>query len=111
MPAAAYVRMPEHEGAGQRMLSSLTLRCRGFPRRCRLTHAGYRQLLRDALYGDVTSAVAEVAIALLIPDAPARIALEATVLTPDGWRSAPRTYVVCRGFLDGVLVSRTPDSA
>jgi hypothetical protein len=52
-------------------------------------------LLRDALYGDVPSAVAEAAIALLTPDAPARIALEATVLTPDGWGSAPRSYVVC----------------
>ncbi|MGA9831181.1 MAG: alpha/beta fold hydrolase, partial [Trebonia sp.] len=39
--------------------------------------------------------VADAAIGLLTPDAPAGIAAGATTLTADGWGSVPRTYVVC----------------
>ena len=96
MPATAYVRMPEHEGGlALRALVADPSAVGAFRIDVASPDPGYRQLLRDALYGDVTPAVAEAAIALLTPDAPARIALEATVLTPDGWGSAPRTYVVC----------------
>ena len=96
MPAAAYVRMPEHEGGlALRALVADPSAVGAFRIDVASPDPGYRQLLRDTLYGDVTSAVAEAAIALLTPDAPARIAQEATVLTPDGWGSAPRTYVVC----------------
>jgi pimeloyl-ACP methyl ester carboxylesterase len=96
MPATAYVRMPEHEGGlALRALVADPSAVGAFRIDVASPDPGYRQLLRDALYGDVTSAVAEAAIALLTPDAPARIAQEATVLTPDGWGSAPRTYVVC----------------
>jgi hypothetical protein len=55
----------------------------------------YRQLLRDAFYGDVDTAVADAAIGLLAPDAPAGIATGATTLTADGWGAVPRSYVVC----------------
>ncbi|MFJ8025702.1 alpha/beta fold hydrolase [Streptomyces sp. NPDC096311] len=55
----------------------------------------YRQQLRDTFYGDVDPAVADAALGLLTPDAPAGIALGATTLTRDGWGSVPRTYVTC----------------
>ncbi|MER6563202.1 alpha/beta fold hydrolase [Streptomyces sp. NPDC001027] len=55
----------------------------------------YRQQLRNAFFGDVDPAVADAALGLLTPDAPAGIALGATTLTRDGWGSVPRTYVTC----------------
>ena len=94
MPATAYVRMPEHEGGlAMRALVADPSAVGAFRIDVASPDPGYRQLLRDTLYGDVTSAVAEAAIALLTPDAPARIAQEATVLTPDGWGSS---YPGCR---------------
>lgn len=57
--------------------------------------AAYRQQLRQAFFGDVDPDVADAALGLLSPDAPAGIALGATTLTRDGWGSIPRTYVTC----------------
>lgn len=46
--------------------------------------------------GLVTPAlVADAAIALLTPDAPAGIAAGTTTLTADGWGCVPRSYVIC----------------
>ncbi|HEX3778375.1 MAG TPA: alpha/beta fold hydrolase [Pseudonocardiaceae bacterium] len=55
----------------------------------------YHQLLRKAFYGDLDEATADAAIGLLTPDSPARVLLEPTTLTKEGWGSVPRTYVVC----------------
>jgi hypothetical protein len=49
----------------------------------------------NALYGDIDPAVADAAIALITPDAPAGVADGATTLTADGWGSVPRSYLVC----------------
>jgi hypothetical protein len=96
VPAAAYILEPENEGdlaraalvADPAVIGALRLD----------THSpdpAYRQLLRDAFFGDVPAGVADAAIGLLAPDAPAGIAAGATTLTADGWGSVPRTYVVC----------------
>lgn len=53
----------------------------------------YRAALREAWYADVDPQVADAAIALLTPDAPAAITVGATTLTERGWGSVPRTYV------------------
>jgi pimeloyl-ACP methyl ester carboxylesterase len=55
----------------------------------------YRQQLRDAFYGDVAPIVADAALGLLTPDAPASMMRGTTELTRDGWGSVPRTYVLC----------------
>lgn len=55
----------------------------------------YRQQLREAFYGDVDPQVADAALALLTPDAPAAMLRGTTRLTHDGWGSVPRTYIVC----------------
>jgi pimeloyl-ACP methyl ester carboxylesterase len=55
----------------------------------------YRQMLRDAFYGDVDPIVADAALGLLTPDAPASMMRGTTQLTRDGWGSVPRTYIVC----------------
>ncbi|MEJ3742696.1 alpha/beta fold hydrolase [Actinomycetes bacterium KLBMP 9797] len=55
----------------------------------------YRQQLRDAFYGDVDPIVADAALGLLTPDAPASMMHATTDLTRDAWGSIPRTYVVC----------------
>jgi hypothetical protein len=39
--------------------------------------------------------VADAAIALLTPDAPAGISGDSTTLTAAGWGSVPRSYVIC----------------
>ncbi|MFJ6659822.1 alpha/beta fold hydrolase [Streptomyces sp. NPDC091377] len=57
--------------------------------------AAYRCQLRNAFFGDVAPAVADAALGLLTPDAPAGIALGATTLTRDGWGSVPRTSITC----------------
>jgi pimeloyl-ACP methyl ester carboxylesterase len=96
VPALACVQMPEN--AGELVAPSL----RADPAAIgalRLDLASddptYRQQLRDAFFGDVDPAVADAALGLLTPDAPAGIALGATTLTLDGWGSVPRTYVTC----------------
>ncbi|MBZ3900277.1 alpha/beta fold hydrolase [Streptomyces griseiscabiei] len=96
VPAITYVQMPEN--AGELVAPSV----RADPAAIgalRFDLASddpeYRGQLRDAFFGDVAPAVADAALALLSPDAPAGIALQATTLTPDGWGSVPRTYVTC----------------
>ncbi|MEV5325179.1 alpha/beta fold hydrolase [Nonomuraea sp. NPDC052634] len=96
VPAAAYTRIPE--AAGDRVAPLV----QGDPTRLgalRLDFAtddpAYRQGLREAFYGDVDPAVAEAATALLTPDSPFGIMTGTTELTPAGWGSVPRTYVVC----------------
>ncbi|MEI5522006.1 alpha/beta fold hydrolase [Streptomyces brasiliscabiei] len=96
VPAIAYVQMPEN--AGELVAPSV----RADPAAIGALRfdlasddPGYRQQLRDAFFGDVTPALADAALGLLSPDAPAGIALQATPLTPDGWGSVPRTYVTC----------------
>jgi hypothetical protein len=96
VPAIACVQMPENAGelvaplfrADPAAIGALRLDLAS-------DDAGYRQQLRDAFFGDVAPAVADAAIGLLTPDAPAGIALGATRLTSAGWGSVPRTYVTC----------------
>ena len=96
VPAIAYVQMPENAGelvaplfrADPAAIGALRLDLAS-------DDAGYRQQLRDAFFGDVAPAVADAAIGLMTPDAPAGIALGATRLTSAGWGSVPRTYVTC----------------
>lgn len=96
VPAAAYTRRPE--AADDRVAPLL----RGDPAHIgalRLdlatTDAAYRQALYEAFYGDVDPDLAEAATGLLTPDGPLGIMLGTTTLTPDGWGSVPRTYIVC----------------
>jgi pimeloyl-ACP methyl ester carboxylesterase len=96
VPAAAYISWPENEGdlvAAAIVADPATIGA------LRLDTASpdpsYHQQLRDAFFGDVPADVADAAIGLLTPDAPAGIAAGATTLTADGWGSVPRTYVVC----------------
>jgi len=96
VPAGAYIFAPENEGdmvqvamvADPAVIGGLRLDTAS-------PDPGYQQLLRDCFYGDVPADVADAAIALLSPDAPAGIAAGATTLTAHGWGSVPRTYVVC----------------
>jgi pimeloyl-ACP methyl ester carboxylesterase len=96
VPAVKYVQLPEN--AGDLVMPSL----RADPAATgalRLdtssADADYRQQLRNAFYGDVGPVIADAAIALLTPDAPAGISMGATTLTHDGWGAVPRTYVTC----------------
>ncbi|MGW1711874.1 alpha/beta fold hydrolase [Streptomyces sp. NPDC002156] len=96
VPALACVQMPENAGelvapsvrADPAAIGALRLDLAS-------DDLAYRRQLREAFYGDVDPAVADAALALLTPDAPAGIALQATTLTRDGWGSVPRTYVTC----------------
>lgn len=96
VPAVAYVGMPENDGdlvvpslvADPAVVGALRLDVAS-------PEPEYRQRLRDAFFGDVDPDVADAAIALLSPDAPAGIATGSTTLTADGWGSVPRTYVRC----------------
>jgi pimeloyl-ACP methyl ester carboxylesterase len=96
VPAGAYGFAPENEGD---LLGTAVVAGAVAHGALRLDTASpdpsYRQLLRDSLFGDVDTAVADAAIGLLTPDAPAGIAAGATTLTAAGWGSVPRTYVVC----------------
>ena len=96
VPAAAYIVAPENEGdlAGASLVADPAVI--GALRLDTASHdPSYRQQLRDAFFGDIDPAVADAAIGLLSPDAPAGIAAGATTLTADGWGSVPRTYVMC----------------
>lgn len=96
VPANAYIFMPENKG--ELVVSSLAANPQetgGLHLDPASADPAYRQRLRDCFYGDVDPAVADAAIALLTPDAPAGIAVGATALTADGWGSVPRSYVVC----------------
>ena len=96
VPAAAHISWPENEGdlvvaamvADPATIGALRLDTAS-------PDPSYRQLLRTAFFSDVPADVADAAIGLLTPDAPAGIAAGATTLTADGWGSVPRTYVVC----------------
>jgi pimeloyl-ACP methyl ester carboxylesterase len=98
VPGLAYGRMPENEGG---LATSLLVADPATVGALRLDVAspepGYRQRLRETFYGDVAPVLADAAIALLTPDAPAGIGLGASTLTADGWGSVPRTYVTCTG--------------
>jgi pimeloyl-ACP methyl ester carboxylesterase len=95
-PAAAYFTAPENAGelisgllqADPSVIGALRLD----PGSNNLT---YRSGLRRTFFGDVEPAIADAAIGLLTPDAPAKIALGETSLTADGWGALPRTYVFC----------------
>jgi pimeloyl-ACP methyl ester carboxylesterase len=96
VPAIAYLQMPENAGEPVAPLYRADPAAIGAVRLDLASDdAGYRQQLRDAFFGDVAPAVADAAIGLLTPDAPAGIALGATRLTSVGWGSVPRTYVTC----------------
>lgn len=96
VPPVAYVQMPENEGelvlpslrADPAVIGALRLDIAS-------NDADYRLQLRDAFYGDVDPTVADAAIGLLTPDAPAGIALGTTTLTAQGWGALPRTYITC----------------
>jgi pimeloyl-ACP methyl ester carboxylesterase len=94
--ALACMRMPENEGG---LVRTAVVADPAAVGALRLDVASpepsYRQLLREAFYGDVAPSVADAAIALLTPDAPMGIGLGTTMLTADGWGSVPRTYVMC----------------
>jgi pimeloyl-ACP methyl ester carboxylesterase len=96
VPAAAYIFAPENEGdlAGASLVADPAA-IGGLRLDTTSPDPAYRQQLRDAFFGDVPADLADAAIALLTPDAPAGIAAGATTLTADGWGSVPRTYVVC----------------
>lgn len=96
VPAIAYVQMPENSGelvAPSVRADPATIGALRFDLASEDTD--YRRQLRDAFYGDVAPDIADAAIALLSPDAPAGIALQATTLTAQGWGAVPRTYVTC----------------
>jgi pimeloyl-ACP methyl ester carboxylesterase len=96
VPAAAYIFAPENEGdLVQVAMVADPAEIGGLRLDTASPDPAYRQLLRDAFFGDVGADVADAAIGLLTPDAPAGIAGGATTLTADGWGSVPRTYVVC----------------
>jgi pimeloyl-ACP methyl ester carboxylesterase len=96
VPAAAYIFAPENEGdLVQVAMVADPAAIGGLRLDTASPDPAYRQLLRDAFFGDVGTDVADAAIGLLTPDAPAGIAAGATTLTADGWGSVPRTYVVC----------------
>jgi pimeloyl-ACP methyl ester carboxylesterase len=96
VPAAAYIFAPENEGdLVQVAMVADPAAIGGLRLDTASPDPSYRQLLRDAFFGDVGPDVADAAIGLLTPDAPAGIAAGATTLTADGWGSVPRTYVVC----------------
>jgi pimeloyl-ACP methyl ester carboxylesterase len=96
VPAAAYIFAPENDGdlVQVAMVADPTA-IGGLRLDTASPDPAYRQLLRDAFFGDVGTDVADAAIGLLTPDASAGIAAGATTLTDDGWGSVPRTYVVC----------------
>jgi pimeloyl-ACP methyl ester carboxylesterase len=96
VPAAAYIFAPENEGdLVQVAMVADPAEIGGLRLDTASPDPAYRQLLRDAFFGDVGADAADAAIGLLTPDAPAGIAAGATTLTADGWGSVPRTYVVC----------------
>jgi pimeloyl-ACP methyl ester carboxylesterase len=96
VPAAAYIFAPENEGdLVQAAMVADPAAIGGLRLDTASPDPSYHQLLRDAFFGDVGADLADAAIGLLTPDAPAGIAAGATTLTADGWGSVPRTYVIC----------------
>ncbi|MFD8335920.1 alpha/beta fold hydrolase [Streptomyces solisilvae] len=96
IPAIAYLRMPESAGSLVRPCMRADPAAIGALRLDPGSDdAEYRQRLRNAFYGDVDRPLADAALGLLTPDAPAGIAFGTTTLTRDGWGSVPRTYITC----------------
>ncbi len=96
VPGQAHAQMPENDGS---LVRSLLVADPAAVEALRLgvvsPEPAYRQRLREAFCGDVDPAVADAAVVLLTPDAPAGISLGTTSLTAGGWGSVPRTYVMC----------------
>lgn len=96
VPAAAYTRTPESADDQVKPLLRGDPASTGALRLDLATDdVTYRQGLREAFYGDVDPARADAASGLLTPDGPVGIMLGTTTLTPDGWGSVRRTYLVC----------------
>ena len=96
VPAADYLFMPENEGdLAAASLVADPAQTGGLRIDPASPDLAYRQQLRDAFYADVDPLVADAAIGLLTPDAPAGIAAGASELTAEGWGSVPRAYIVC----------------
>ena len=94
--AGGYVQSAENEGE---LIGPLVVADPGVVGAIRLDvrspDPAYRAGLREALYGDVTGAVADAAVRLLSTDLPLGIPAGATELTAAAWGSIPRTYVRC----------------
>ena len=95
VPAVAYLSEPEQHGDRLAPLFIGDPTATGAVRLDVGDPGRYRQGLRAAFYADVAEAEADVAIALLTPDAPAGVFAGTTTLTRDGWGSVARTYVHC----------------
>lgn len=96
VPAADYLFLPENEGdLAAASLVADPAQTGGLRIDPASPDLAYRQQLRDAFYADVDPLLADAAIGLLTPDAPAGIAAGASELTAEGWGSVPRTYIVC----------------
>jgi pimeloyl-ACP methyl ester carboxylesterase len=95
-PAGVYMTAPENDGQLVASVLQADLLVTGALRLDPGSNdLAYRIGLRRTFFGDVEPAIADAAIGLLTPDAPAKIALGETSLTADGWGAVPRTYVVC----------------
>jgi len=96
VPAADYLFLPENEGdLAAASLVADPAQTGGLRIDPASPDAAYRQQLRNAFYGDVAPAVADAAIGLLTPEAPAGLATGASDLTADGWGSVSRAYIMC----------------
>ena len=96
VPAADYLFLPENEGdLAAASLVADPAQTGGLRIDPASPDPAYRQQLRNAFYADVDPVVADAAIGLLTPDAPAGLAAGASELTADGWGSVPRVYIIC----------------
>lgn len=93
VPPVAYLSQREQEGDQISPLFAADPAVVGALRLDLGAAGDYRAALRAAWYADVDPQVADAAIALLTPDAPAAVAAGTTTLTAKGWGSVPRTYV------------------
>lgn len=98
VPAVAYSRMPEAEGA------KVGAAMRGDPARVgalrldpRSTDANYVSNLKQAFAADVSDAEWEVVQNLLSPDDPAQPFVTPTETTRSRWGKIPRAYIKCNG--------------
>jgi pimeloyl-ACP methyl ester carboxylesterase len=95
-PAGGYIQSSENAGE---LIGPLIVADPGVVGALRLDvgspDPAYRTGLREALYGDVASAVADATIRLLSSDCPFGIPAGATDLTREGWGSIPRLYLRC----------------
>ncbi|MFG1927212.1 alpha/beta fold hydrolase [Cryptosporangium sp. NPDC048952] len=94
LPAAAYIGAPENAGdmVGPLLTADpATIGALRLPVSDRARHPE----LHKAFYDDVDQTVADAAIALLSPDAPAGIAGEAFTVTRERYGTVPKSYVFC----------------